>query len=723
MNSNNVDIEKYLQEKNVRVVRTEGKEIVVRCLFSGCDSDSKGKEAHLYFERESGLYHCKKCGAEGNIITLKKHFGDFTTRTNSQVKIKRNFTQNLVQECADSLPINIREYLNGRGVSDEIIAKYKIGFGPFYSINWITIPMIKPGEVEPSFFYLRKDPNNKKDEKMPKNLSFPKGKGEVILFGEYADKDEDLVICEGIMDCLSLLSLGIKALCSTGGCMTFKEEWIDEKLLKAKNIYVAYDRDEAGDKGSEKVLKLLKEAKYKNLHKVILPEQVGDKGDVNDYIAKFNQPVDELFTKYAEKYPKEIDTAQFEEINLDYVDSVLSQTITKEKSNKLLTFLSYNSAFTESNQFNVMFSAPSSTGKTYTALETVKLFPQDSVMKLGHSFPTAFFHETGKYDKETNTITVDLHQKILIFTENQHYQLLEKLRGFLSHDTKITVVKITDKGQQGGNKTKTVNLVGYPAVVFCTAALKADMQEKTRFIILSPEISQEKIEGGIKTVISKESKGDKYVNNLADNPERKSLMLRLEAIKNAGIKNIYISDEDSLYLEKKYLKSLRVPEPRHQRDIQRILCIAKSIALLNLWFRNLEGESITLNRSDIDSAFALYGTVAMTQNLGISTYLYNLYNNIIRPCYLKHIPTLNQDIEKYNGPTYQQIIKYHWEVTGTKLDATYLRQNIVPELEACGLVDKVYANGRVYINLTDTTDLTSEYMGRVITEKNYKDFE
>jgi len=55
-------------------------------------------------------------------------------------------------------------------------------------------------------------------------------------------------------------------------------------------------------------------------------------------------------------------------------------------------------------------------------------------------------------------------------------------------------MKITDKTQKFGLKTKNVLLRGYPSVIFCTAGLKIDEQEATRFLLLSPEINQEKSE-------------------------------------------------------------------------------------------------------------------------------------------------------------------------------------------------------------------------------------
>jgi 5S rRNA maturation endonuclease (ribonuclease M5) len=695
------NVEEYLQEKGVKIIKNETKELAVLCLFNSCDKDSKGSEAHLYIEKETGRFHCKKCGVSGGIKKLREHFGDFTQPKDSQLKSSKYFTQKLVDECVSNLPDTIRKYLNDRGVSDDVISAKKIGFGNFYGQNWITIPITKGDDLEPSFFYLRKDPNNK-SEKTPKNLSFPKGKGEVVLYGDYASEGDNLVICEGIIDCLSLLSLGIKALASTGGCMTFKEDWVEEKLVKTNGIYVAYDRDEAGEKGAERVLKMLRNAKIKSLYKVTLPEEVGEKGDVNDYLTKLNLSVQDLFGKYAELYPKRIDIRQFKELSVQDLEQILSKTIIGDRETKLITFYCQLSAFTYDGQFNVMFNSPSSTGKSYTALQVSNLFPKDSLMKLGHSSATAFFHDSGKYNKETNTITVDLSHKILIFTENQHYQLLEKLRGFLSHDEKVMNIKVTDKNQKGGNKTKNIELIGYSAVVFCTALLKSDAQEKTRFIILSPEISDEKISGGIAKVIQKESENDKYKSGLDLDLDRKSLKLRIEAIRDFEIENIYISPEDSNYLKEQFLLTLKGLLPRHQRDIQRIICIAKSVALLNLWFRNQDGKNITIQKSDIDVALNLYSKVSITQNLGISPYLYQIYKDTIKPCYIEK--KWEFALPEFQGITYQEIMNFHFKGGKGKLDYNYLRQQIIPELEACGLIEKEYTGVKVRIHITENIE-------------------
>ncbi|TSC79982.1 MAG: Uncharacterized protein G01um101429_294, partial [Parcubacteria group bacterium Gr01-1014_29] len=142
-----ITIKEYLTRKGIEF-RENGKELIIHCLFNGCDSDSRDTEAHLYFDAETGQYECKKCGEKGNLITLAKHFGDsiqeialnpITHARNTRKSMK--FDTELVETYHLALPAHIRQYLNNRGISNAVIDAHKLGWGKFYSKWWITIPI------------------------------------------------------------------------------------------------------------------------------------------------------------------------------------------------------------------------------------------------------------------------------------------------------------------------------------------------------------------------------------------------------------------------------------------------------------------------------------------------------------------------------------------------------------------------------------------------------
>lgn len=368
------------------------------------------------------------------------------------------------------------------------------------------------------------------------------------------------------------------------------------------------------------------------------------------------------------------DISDFKPITSEDLIKILGLTIKRDETNKIITFLAQLSAYTEDSQINISFNAPSSTGKSFIPLEIVSLFPQEDVIKLGNCSPTAFYHEQGEYNKETNTIKVDLSRKVIIFLDQPSTQLLERLRALLSHDEKVIKAKITDKNQRGGNRTKTVAIKGFPVVIFCTAGLRLDEQEATRFLLLSPEISYEKIREAIYEKIKKEADSKNYKDFTEKDPDRKLLKERILAIKEADIKEIKIGNPS--LIQELFFKNIKQPKPRHQRDIARVISLIKVLALLNLWFREKDGEAVIANDEDIKEAFRIWETISESQELNLPPYVLNLYKDVILEAY--------KGVKR--GLSRQEIMKKHFEVYGRFLPDWQLRQWIIPMLETSGLI-------------------------------------
>mgnify|MGYP001612401227 CR=1 FL=1 len=304
-----ITIKEYLTRKNISF-RESGKELIIHCVFSECDKDSKGTEAHLYFDAETGQYNCKKWGATGNIVTLAKHFGDSIQdiALNPVISSKNprkstNFDAELVETCHQALPTHIRQYLNARGILDAVVDEYKLGWGKFYGKNWITIP-VKDSYGSFRFFKLRQDPSAG-DEKItyPKSTKVNPIEAQIYGWDMLQAERERIVICEGELDRLALLSRNIKAVTSTHGAMTFKQEWC-EKVGKGKKIYICYDindKIDTGKKGAERVAKML-ENTGNEIYIITLPQELGEGGDITDYFVKLNGNADDLFGKYAKKF-------------------------------------------------------------------------------------------------------------------------------------------------------------------------------------------------------------------------------------------------------------------------------------------------------------------------------------------------------------------------------------------------------------------------------------
>lgn len=377
-----------------------------------------------------------------------------------------------------------------------------------------------------------------------------------------------------------------------------------------------------------------------------------------------------------------IDTSQFHQLSSNELIDTLGLTIKKDNENKLLTFLGMLSAYTNESQLNISFNAPSSAGKSYIALEIAQYFPEKDVIKLGGASPTAFFHDQGVYDKEANTITVDLERKIIIFLDQPNTALLQKLRSFLSHDERIIKHKITDKNQRGGNRTKNVLLKGFPVVIFCSAGFHIDEQESTRFLLLSPDISQEKIRAAILERIKKESDSFSYKYLLESDERRALLKKRIQAIRQEPISDLIIEHPEEI--ENQFFNRISALKPRHSRDTGRICSLVKVFALLNVWFRKREGSALYVNQSDIDEAFKLWDVISEAQELNIPPYVYNFYKTVI----VKGFEAKND--EESNGVkvglSRQEILKLHYSTYGRHLSDYQLRKDLLPLLETTGLI-------------------------------------
>jgi DNA primase len=188
-------------------------------------------------------------------------------------------TSDLFYLAADfhrALPDRIRAYLNGRGISDEIISRHFLGCNG----SRITIPIFNRKGVCATF-RLAKDPDDKSDS--PKML--PLRGSSVDLYGweVLRLRPARVIICEGEFDRLVLESNGFDAVTSTGGAGTFHKQWA-EAFRNISEVYVCFDRDEAGRKGAVRVAQMIPHTKL-----VELPEEVGEGGDVTDFFVRLGK--------------------------------------------------------------------------------------------------------------------------------------------------------------------------------------------------------------------------------------------------------------------------------------------------------------------------------------------------------------------------------------------------------------------------------------------------
>jgi hypothetical protein len=376
----------------------------------------------------------------------------------------------------------------------------------------------------------------------------------------------------------------------------------------------------------------------------------------------------------------ELEPEEQEEVSWKDIASVLSTSIKKDEAPKLITFCAMLLAQTNEDQLNLGFQAESSSGKSYVPIELSNYFPENEIMKIGSASPTAFYHRGGEWDEERKAVICDLEHKNIIFIDQPHFALLERLRPLLSHDDKELHYMITDHSQKHGLRTKNVIIRGFPSVFFCSTKTDPDEQEKTRMLLLSPSTDQEKLTESLELSALRKANREEYEKRISQDPKRVWLMRRILGVRQTTIREVIIP-EYGKGVYNRFMKEHPNLQPRHQRDFPRIFSFIKAHALLNCFNRDKpEGKQDTIiaTQTDIDAGFALYKEIELPNELGLSPYIFRIFVDVI-------VPLLSYDgIQK--GVTRDDIIKKYYEVRHKMLSPETLKREIIPQLEIVGLI-------------------------------------
>ncbi len=122
-------------------------------------------------------------------------------------------------------------------------------------------------------------------------------------------------------------------------------------------------------------------------------------------------------------------------LTFDNVAEILGSTVKHDKACKIILFASMLLTYTEEEQLNDLMAAESSAGKSYLPIEISLYFPENDVIIMGGASPTAFFHEVSggelaTWDSDKKQSRVNLANKILIFLDQPHDQLLQEVTPF-----------------------------------------------------------------------------------------------------------------------------------------------------------------------------------------------------------------------------------------------------------------------------------------------------
>ena len=215
---------------------------------------------------------------------------------------------------------------------------------------------------------------------------------------------------------------------------------------------------------------------------------------------------------------------------------------------------------------------------------------------------------------------------------------------------------MTDKSKEGGNRTIKVLIIGFPTVIFNSVFSSRDEQEQHRFILLSPQVSQNKLRKTLRQITDAKSDTRKYLIWFEGDHQRYLLKIRVRMIKESQVRNVIIREADADYLLQTFFERHPVLMPRHQRDYARLIALAKSHALFNQWTRETteEGTTIYATRHDIDEALELFDPVLRSNERGLPPIIDNFYEDCLKPALEEHPEGLSyHDVSRLYSEFYQ----------------------------------------------------------------------
>lgn len=225
----------YLGKKGITFKR-RGENLVFNCPFCG---DTEEKAA---MHAETGAFNClhqNRCGEKGSFTYFQKRMGDDPKPKSYDhfVNSPKPKTYTRPKLSASGLSATHSAWFRKRGIEMDVLSE----FGVKSDRNAIVFPYRKDGEIVAAKYRTL-------DKKMWKTKD-----SEPVLYGRDGIDGQELIICEGEIDCLSYRQYGRKNVVSVpsgASDMTWIEnEW--EWLEQFTRILISMDMDEAGRRAVE----------------------------------------------------------------------------------------------------------------------------------------------------------------------------------------------------------------------------------------------------------------------------------------------------------------------------------------------------------------------------------------------------------------------------------------------------------------------------------------
>lgn len=283
-------IESILNELNIVVSNPQGNgQLLAVCPDCGTK--------HMYINRTSGLWDCKKGCGQGNLFTLVRKLTGWQDRQCFELLEKHGFGDEarplptpkpkdlswFANELTKADASNIAGLCNVKQISSDSLLKLEPLVHTTEPI--VCIPAYNPSS-DHICGYLRVGNQgqlvtlkNGKQEKYP-------AIGEHGLYGLSwlkSQKPDTILFCEAWRDALAAIEAGYFATASSGGASTFKDDWL--AVFRDKIVYIVMDADVPGQKAAQRAAEKISSV-ARSVYIFKLPYEIKEKHgkDLHDYL-------------------------------------------------------------------------------------------------------------------------------------------------------------------------------------------------------------------------------------------------------------------------------------------------------------------------------------------------------------------------------------------------------------------------------------------------------
>jgi hypothetical protein len=297
---------------------------------------------------------------------------------------------------------------------------------------------------------------------------------------------------------------------------------------------------------------------------------------------------------------------------------------------------------------------------------------------------------------------INFQGKILEFLEPPGKGVLEIIKPILSHDKVEISFPYSARNEHSGEwVARNVIVRGWPAVIYCSAKDESDWnvwpEIQSRFLITSPNMSEDKVYEGNMLIAQKNSLPDSIQQQIIVSDKDQELAKKCILYIKDWIRRLSDSNGwDYKRRNKNWIpyydilaSALKADRGTDNRATSRIFTFLKVIPLVKSHLRQtlVYGKE----RLPIATLDDLSETLHITQNMsGIPTHKLKFYRDIIVELYESKgdiLDSKGDNVEDRQGVTTSQICEYYKKKTGRVINSDSVRKTFINELMNNGWMD------------------------------------